>query len=58
MSTCFHVNQNNKSLQSHETPWIFLCPLVFPDIVFPDKLQCSPFKDLFQCLVDRRTEAL
>lgn len=38
-----------KSLQSQEIPWIFLYILVFPD-----KLWCSTFRDLFQCLVDQR----
>lgn len=42
-----------KSLQSQEIPWIFLYILVFPD-----KLWCSTFRDLFQCLVDQRTEVL
>lgn len=41
------------SLQSQEIPWIFLCILVFPD-----KLQCSIFRDLFQCLADQTTKVL
>jgi len=53
MSTCFNMNQNNKSFQNWEIPWILLSLLVFLD-----KLQCSTFKDLLQYLADQRTEFL